>query len=273
MTSGKFATTVGFERRFNPALQIEKRSDFVAFMNADQPVRPANMLNVVEINQGKRPYSMLEPRSAELTVRELADHIAESHLVIDTRSPADFGACHIPGSYNIQIDSPEFEQRIGWVTPLDIPIVLVTDSAADAQKAVHLMAFLGLDGRVKGHLGGGIDAWIMAGKEQATLTQISVYQLQEQLGNGLNMQVLDVRETSEWDDGHIANAHYMNYKTLRQNIESLHIHPNQHVSVTCARGLRSSTACSILQMHGYEHVYNLTGGMSAWKAAKLPMVK
>lgn len=242
-------------------------------MNSDQPARPANMLNIVEINQGKRPYSMLEPRSAELTARELVEHIAEDHLVIDTRSPADFGACHIPNSYNIQIDSPEFEQRIGWVTPLDTPIVLVTGSAADAQKAVHLMAFLGLDGRVKGYLRGGIDSWIMAGKEQATLPQISVYQLQEFLEENMDMQVLDVRETSEWDDGHIANAHHMNYKVLRQSINELDIQPDQHVSVTCARGLRSSTACSILQMHGYQHVYNLTGGMSAWKAAKLPTVK
>ena len=65
----------------------------------------------------------------------------------------------------------------------------------------------------------------------------------------------------------------MNYKVLRQQIDGIQIRPDQHVSVTCARRLRSSTACSILQIHGFEHVYNLTGGMSAWKAAKLPTVK
>ena len=42
--------------------------------------------------------------------------------------------------------------------------------------------------------------------------------------------------------------------------------------MTCAGGIRSSTACSILQRNGYEHVHNLTGGMAAWKAARLPMV-
>jgi len=242
-------------------------------MVQDQPVRPANIVNIVAINQGKRPLTMDQPLASALNVEELSQLIADGHVVVDTRTEAAFGAGHIPGAYNIQLASPEFEQRVGWVVPPDVPMLLVLENDADGPQAMHALAFLGLDQRVAGYLrGNGINAWIDAGKPLATLTQISVFQLADHLKNGLDMQVLDVRETSEWDDGHIEDAHYMNYKFLRQQIDEVTVKPDQHVSVLCARGLRSSTACSILLMNGYKHVHNVTGGMSAWKAAKLPMI-
>lgn len=272
MTSGKFATTVGYERRFNPALQFSSRQAFVEYMNQDQPVRPANIVNIVAINQGKRPLTMDEPHTAALSPSEVSDLIGEGYLVVDTRSEAAFGSGHIPGAYNIQLSSPEFEQRAGWVTPLDAPMIVVLDNDADAQRVMHALAFLGLDQRVKGFLMGGINNWLNKGLPLRTLPQVSVQQLADHLQNDLDMRVLDVRETSEWDAGHIEGAHYMNYKFLREKIDSLALKPDDHVSVLCARGLRSSTACSILLMNGFKHVHNVTGGMSAWAAAGLSML-
>jgi len=241
-------------------------------MNQDQPVRPANIVNIVAINQGKKPLTMDEPHTSVLSPQKVSNLIGEGCIVIDTRSEAAFGAGHIPGAYNIQLTSAEFEQRVGWVTPLEVPMILVLESDADIQKALNALAFLGLDQRVRGLLVGGMKAWVNAGFPHTTVPQLSVTQLNEHLKNGLNMQVLDVRETSEWDDGHIEQAHYMNYKFLRDQIEQLTVAPNQHISVVCAGGLRSSTACSILLMNGYKHIYNVTGGMTSWSAAGLPMV-
>ena len=64
----------------------------------------------------------------------------------------------------------------------------------------------------------------------------------------------------------------MNYKTLRQNIDRLPLRQDDKIDVLCAGGLRSSTACSILKMNGFRNIYNVTGGMSAWASARLPMV-
>lgn len=272
MTSGKFATTIGYERRFNPALQFSSRDAFIEYMNQDQPIRPANILNIVEINQGKRPLTMDEPQAPALTASEVSELIEAGHIIVDTRSEAAFGAGHIPGAYNIQLNSPEFEQRIGWVTPLDVPLVLVFEDDADVRKALHAMAFVGLDGRVTGYLRGGVKSWLNQGLQLQTIPQMSVQQLNRNLQNGADMKVLDVRETSEWEAGHIKNAHYMNYKHIRQQIDDLSLTPNDHISVVCAGGLRSSTACSILLMNGYQNVNNVTGGMGAWAAAGLPMV-
>lgn len=263
---------MGYEKRNNPALGFEDREAFVRFMNQDQPLRPANIGNIVAINQGRRPLTMGDPTAPELSPREFAALAHAGHLVIDTRDSADFGAGHIPGAYNLQISSPEFEQRVGWVTPVDEPMLLVLPKGTDPARALEPLAFLGLDQRVKGILDGGMGAWIGAGLPHETLPQISVHQLMRHLGNGSPMRVLDVRETSEWDDGHIEGASYLNYKRLREHMDELDIATDEALAVLCAGGVRSSTACSLLQMAGYQRVHNVTGGMGAWRAASLPMV-
>ena len=246
-------------------------------MNQDQPLRPANIANIVAINQGKRPLTMENPVAEPLSPQaayqliQLESQCANSCIVIDTRSSADFGAGHIPGAYNIQLCSSEFEQRVGWVTPIDVPMVLVSDNAQSAQRAIHLLAFLGLDQRVKGFVDGGMEAWREAGLPHNTLMQISVQTLYEKLQNN-GHKVLDVREISEWDDGHIQDAHHMNFKVLRQRLNDLNVTPDDQIAIICASGLRSNTAGSILLMNRFKHVNNVIGGMTAWRKAGLPMV-
>ena len=206
MTSGKDVTTLGYERRYNRALQIDDRDEFVAFMNEGQPVRPANILNIVAINQGKLPLTIDAPEAIALGVDRFVDLSADGHVVVDTRSSAAFGSGHIPSSYNIHLSSQEFEQRVGWVTPLDDPILLVLDGDELARRALHALAFIGLDQRVAGYLAGGIGAWIGAGQRVATLPQISVHQLSRELGKDGTMKVLDVREKEEFREGHLDGA-------------------------------------------------------------------
>ena len=242
-------------------------------MNRDQPVRPANVVNIVEINQGRRPLTMQPPRAEALDTRRFAELIDGGHVVVDTRSPTAFGSGHVPGSYNIQLSSPEFEQRVGWVTPLDTPLLLVLESDTEADTALHALAFLGLDGRVRGYLAGGIRKWIGAGLRHQTVPQISVHELSERLHDDPQMQVLDVREIIEWDEGHIGNARSMSFKQLSERIEDLELIRDQPISVVCVEGMRSSTGCSILLANRFERVNNVTGGMSAWSAAGLPSAK
>lgn len=258
---------------YNDALQFEDRDAFVAFMNRDQPLRPANILNIVAINQGKRPLTMETPTATGLSPQQVAELIEQDHLVVDVRASAFFGSSHIRNAYNVQLSSGEFEQRVGWVTPPDVPLVLVTENDDDVGKALFNLAFLGLDSRVAGYLAGGMGAWMDAGFPIETLAQIGVHHLHESLQRedfGDAVSVLDVRETSEWDDGHIASARYMNFKILREKLADLPFAATDPVAIVCATGMRSSIAGSILQMNGYSNVYNVAGGMTAWKAAGLP---
>ncbi|MCI0408336.1 MAG: MBL fold metallo-hydrolase, partial [Acidobacteria bacterium] len=74
-------------------------------MNADQPPRPANMRNIVAINQGLRPLTLLEPTCATLSPEEVQGLLCQENLVLDTRSPEAFGECHIVGAANVQLSS------------------------------------------------------------------------------------------------------------------------------------------------------------------------
>lgn len=254
-------------------MQFTDEDKFVEFMNAEQPLRPANIVNIVEINQGKRPLTMDPPEAKPMSADEITFCIDNQHIVVDTRNSAEFGAAHIPNAYNIQIASSDFEQRVGWVTPPDVPIVLVSATDAEAQRAIHLMAFLGLDNRVKGFLSGGMNAWMKAGKAYEALDQISIYDLYEHLQDSESaVKVLDVRESSEWAEGHIDAAQYMNFKEIGARLDELNLSPDDHIAIVCASGQRSSIAGSILLQHGFQHPYNVTGGMNAWKNAKLPTV-
>lgn len=242
-------------------------------MTQGQPARPANILNIVAINQGKLPLTVEAPEATALDPDHFADLCADDHIAVDTRSSAAFGSGHVPGSYNIHLSSSEFEQRIGWVTPPDDPILLVLDRDELVERALRALAFIGLDQRVVGYLKGGISAWISTGKRVATLPQISVHEVQRNLEQNGTMKLLDVREKVEWDGGHIEGAHHMSYKDLRERIDELTLNPDEDVSVICAMGARSGTASSILKVSGFQNVRNVTGGMAAWSSAGLPTIR
>lgn len=272
MTSGKVATTLGYERRNNPALRFSDRDAFVAFMTADQPVRPANIANIVAINQGKRPLTMEPPRARALTPEAVATRQAQGHVVVDTRPSRQFGEGHVPGSLHVHLSSPEFEQRVGWVVPPDVPFILVLERDDEADKALKALAFVGLDRRAAGYLAGSVDAWASAGHPIETLDQIEVDALHARLGADRALRVLDVRERSEWRAGHIEGAAQLSYKHLSARLGELDITPATEVAIVCHSGARSSTAASILKRRGIPRVANVVGGMVAWSAAGLPTV-
>ncbi len=241
-------------------------------MTEDLPPRPANVTEIVAINQGKEPYSWDDPQPVPLSASEVRGHASDGAVILDTRGEAAFGAGHICGAIDIQLTSPQFEQRVGWITPVGTPLVLVLDADSDAQPALQKLAFLGLDGRVLGFLRGCMRAWIHEGEAIHTVVQHSVHQLHAELEEGVSMHVLDVREIPEWDSGHIATAHHQSFKQLDGLVTELPFGREDAVAVVCARGVRSSTAASILLRHGFKRVYNITGGMTAWNAANLPTV-
>jgi rhodanese-related sulfurtransferase len=83
--------------------------------------------------------------------------------------------------------------------------------------------------------------------------------------------VVDVRETSEWSSGHIANARHIALSQLGKRLSELEKHKEKPVIVCCASGNRSANACGTLKRAGFTRVFNLTGGINAWTGAGLPV--
>ena len=76
---------------------------------------------------------------------------------------------------------------------------------------------------------------------------------------------LDVRETDEWEEGHIPGAVYVSRGRLEQQIEGLVPDKSRPLVVYCSAGSRSAFAAKSLEELGYEDVVNLAGGFSDWK--------
>lgn len=233
----------------------------------DQPPRPANMGNIVAINQGKRPFSSSEPEPKRLAPAE-ADALARSGaLVLDVRKGDPFAAGHIAGSLSVPLTHGSFEQWVGWILPSEGEVVLAVGEAAEAGLAAHKLAFVGLDQRVRSFVA--VPEWRDAGLPLADLTQIEVSALEKRVA-AEGIPVLDVRDPSEWNGGHIASAAHRSFKQLPQMLDGLPVTKDQEVAVICGSGLRSVIACSILGRAGFSRLVNVKGGMAAWRRAGLP---
>jgi rhodanese-related sulfurtransferase len=85
--------------------------------------------------------------------------------------------------------------------------------------------------------------------------------------------VLDVREQSEWADGHITKAKHIPLGQLKDRLSDLEKFKNKPIVAVCRSGNRSGSACGILKKAGFDNVHNLAGGMMAWQQAGLPREK
>jgi rhodanese-related sulfurtransferase len=85
--------------------------------------------------------------------------------------------------------------------------------------------------------------------------------------------LLDIRTSNEYKEGFIGNAKNISVSDLPNQLNLLPKNKEQPILVYCLSGVRSSKAASILVKAGYTAVSNLSGGINAWKAAGLPVVK
>jgi molybdopterin/thiamine biosynthesis adenylyltransferase/rhodanese-related sulfurtransferase len=83
---------------------------------------------------------------------------------------------------------------------------------------------------------------------------------------------LDVRERSEWDEGHLPGAIHVPRGSLESRIENAVPDHDRRIVVYCASGARSAFATKSLEELGYEDVVNLEGGYTEWKRNGFPTV-
>jgi hydroxyacylglutathione hydrolase len=77
------------------------------------------------------------------------------------------------------------------------------------------------------------------------------------------MQLLDVREQAEWDEGHIPGSVHTPYHDVRGIPAG--IDPQQPIAVICSSGQRSGVAASLLRLHGARMVLHVVdGGVGTW---------
>lgn len=92
-----------------------------------------------------------------------------------------------------------------------------------------------------------------------------------QLINRQNAVVLDVREQSEYDAGHVINSRLIPVGQIRERVGELEKFRERPIVVLCRSGNRSANAAAFLKKEGFTKVHNLAGGILAWQKANLPL--
>jgi len=266
--SSKTMSTIGFERRFNLALQVPDEGAFVRALMAGLPAKPPNFERIIARNRARALSTGGEPRP--LTPAQAQEFVAKGACVLDVRAPAEFGEGHVPGALNVWIESPQFASRAGWFMPPDTPIVLVAGGPTDLTRAVQGLSRIGLDD-VAGHLQWGMTEWKSQGAAMATVPQITVHELANLRDERPDLLVVDVREPSEWDEGHLEGSMHL---PMGEAVRRLREVPaDRPKAALCAGGLRSSLVISALEREGVGNWVNVSGGMTAWLKAGFPTVR
>ena len=249
--SSKASTTIGFERRFNPALAYDDIALFIAESAAIAAPRPPNIERIVAIN--RCPFLGAQPDPPELPVPE------EGAQVLDVRPAHAFAEGHLAGALNVPVSGTRFATKAAFVVDSGRPVVVAAASereVAEAIRGLRSVAVLDIPGFV---LGGG----------PRRLELVSLEELDGLIAEGA--ELVDVREKDERDAGYIAGSRNIPYRLL--TVVEADLPRDRPIVTICETGPRAAIAASILSAHGFDARAVLDGGVYAWQAAGKPVVE
>jgi glyoxylase-like metal-dependent hydrolase (beta-lactamase superfamily II)/rhodanese-related sulfurtransferase len=265
------STTLGFERKYNPALMPRERDEFVEYAVNDLPEQPGNHTRIKAMNRkGPKPLGNVEVRP--LSIQESIPHFQRGAGLLDTRSKDAYVQAHIPGSVHLEADS-QLSNRIGFVFPPDAPVILLLGDPSEYEQVVYSLARVGYD-NVVGYLAEGLDVWermglpITAG-DIKDVEPGELHAILQRYTNGDCPVVVDVREPWEYRQGHVPGAVLIPLGQLSSRLNELD--PERPVAVICASGSRSQSAAALLGQKGFKTIYNVSGGTGAWMYSGLEL--
>jgi rhodanese-related sulfurtransferase len=260
----KRTSTIGYERKYNAALKLKNREEFIKSLTTNMPGAPDHFSRCSAINGQGPALTRKLPVLARLdarTFKKMAD--SNRTVVVDIRAYETFGGQHVPGAYHIDFGG-NFATFAGWILPPGKDILLVGNSFEQAQEASVWLKRVGLD-RALAYLEGGMFAWAVEGFSTAHVRQLSAKELNVIATKGDEMVLVDVRAPREYEVVHINGAINIPVAELRTLYRELD--KSKPIALICSTGHRSSLGASILKQHGFENVYNVAGGMTGYGAA------
>jgi hydroxyacylglutathione hydrolase len=266
--SGQEPTTIGYEKKTNPYLQLSKE-DFTQKSISEELIVPRYFRKMEEHNQNGAPLLSELSYPKPLSLQVFEEEIQEQNMIImDTRMPYAFAGSHIPNSLSMWLGGTSVYP--GWLLDTSQYIVFVHERPSDINKTTAHLRRLGFD-NICGYLCGGMNEWQETGKPISSIDTMSVVELKSKLDNG-EVVLLDAREPSEWkDEGTVEGAKRIFFADLPNKTDSLP--KDKPIAVTCSVGNRASIAISILERAGFKNVSNVLGGMTAWTKLGYPTKK
>ena len=241
--SAERASTIGAELKTNRALAYPDLQEFVAATAAVSAPRPPTIERVVALNRG--PFlggpAPLEPlRSFD-------------GQVLDVRSAHEFAGGHVRGAINIPLESSALGTKAGFVLDQEQPIAIHASSPDDAERAASRLRAVGLLD---------LAGFLLEPAAPDRLEPIGLEELERLIAED-GVEVIDVREKDERDDGYIPESRHIPYRLVADFADEL---ANGRTVVTvCNSGARAAVAASVLAGQGIPARPLLDAGVPDWE--------
>jgi rhodanese-related sulfurtransferase len=252
-------TTIGAEKAGNPLLAAPDEDAFLAALLGSLGSYPSYFSWLGERN--RRGPDVLDAASAGRlpslsvpTVDRLRDGGA---VVVDVRPVSDFSDGYVPGALSIPL-RPQFATWLGWLVPAGTRLVVVRNPDQDPGEVAWQARKVGYD-ELAGELAGGMTTWREAGTAVRSIPLVTTEQLPD-IDTG-NLEILDVRQDSEFRSGHVPGARHVELGVLADRVAQL---PARPTVVMCGHGERAMGAASLLARAGRSQVTVLAGGPRDW---------
>ena len=261
------SSTIGREKRLNPALTLSERA-YVTALLAGLDAYPAYYAHMGPANlSGPGGPDLSPPRPADPA--DIRRRIESGEWVVDLRDRVAFSAGFVPGSFSFGLDG-SFASYLGWILPWEAPVTLLGETPEQVARAQRELVRIGID-RPAAAATGKPQEWA-AGRPLASLRRATFGELADAAraaGDNPHLVVLDVRRRLEWDDGHVASALHIPFSELPGRCAEI---PDGDVWVYCHSGYRAMVAASILAGRG-RHVISIDDDFANAEGAGLAIAR
>ncbi len=263
----KVSSTIGFEREHNPTLSIDDEDRFVEEALAKLGPQPPNFEAIVELNRGPLLTDGVE--LLPLAPRQVEQKRAEGALIVDVRTDLQFDDAHIEGAICDPMLRAGFGSRLAWLADREQEIVFAGRDDDDGRLAGQLAIAVGIR-KLGGFLHGGMTSWRQERRPVQSIERLPLDDLPARREADPDLQILDVRERTEWESGHIPGSVFEPW----HDIDALPagLDAARPIAVVCGSGERSATAASLVQRFGGARVIHvIDGGVPRWRALGHPL--
>jgi hydroxyacylglutathione hydrolase len=243
------SSTVAAELRTNRALSFSDLQEFVAVSSAVTAPRPPTVERVVALNRG--PFLAAPPPLDALESFE--------GQVLDVRSPHEFAAGHVAGALNVPVEGSSLGTKAGFLLDPDRAVALHAASSGQAEDAARRLRAVGLLD---------VAGYLSAPEAGERVEPVTLDELERLLADDA-IELIDVREKDERDEGYIPESRHIPYRLVSGFVEELG--NGRPVVTVCESGARAAVAASVLAAHGIPARPLLDAGIPDWEAGGHPI--
>lgn len=244
-------TTIGYEKKYNKALQVDSREEFIKKFGKMR-IKPRYFEKMEYFNIKGAPFV-----NGEIYLKTLKlDELKEDYTFLDIRSKEAFMGGYIPGSYFL--NEGNISAFLGTLFEIDENLVLISEKRdGEFLEKIYRQALRKGFDNIVGVLKDGVNSYLSSGKVLEKPETISPENLKDLSGN---FTILDIRKPSEIEEKPVE------LETINIPLEEIYkdydkLDKNKKIYILCAMGDRSSTAYSFLTNKGFDCVI-VKGGVT-----------